>query len=69
MGVRGIEIPDMLWTERKGSMYLLEPELAADAVVGEDLLTTVAPEGGAQHFQMFQCPGLPDMQCLWIYER
>lgn len=22
--------------ERKGSMYLLEPELAADAVVGED---------------------------------
>lgn len=36
MGVRGIEIPDMLWTERKGSMYLLEPELAADAVVGED---------------------------------
>ena len=55
MGVRGIEIPDMLWTERKGSMYLLEPELAADAVVGEDPLTTVAPEGGAQHFRMFQC--------------
>lgn len=50
-------------------MYLLEPELAADAVVGEDPLTTVAPEGGAQHFRMFQCPGLPDMQCLWIYER